>query len=172
MAKLLWVVFCERTVIDSGTNNVSLINLIEELHPARPTPEQLKEAGDRTVYAGFQCALASGWTRSKATKPEQAQIMLRLFDPKGQQCLELQQPLNLRDNPRARVVANSPGVPIVVEGLYVWRVYVRQSRRWQEVGSVPYELKYLGSAREAERLGKAARKQAAKSAEPIVVLAR
>jgi hypothetical protein len=164
MAKLSWVIFCERSVVDSATNSLSLMNIVEEIHPPAPTKEQLKEAAGRTIGAGMQCAVVSYWGRSHANKQERpSKVMLRLIDPDNAKQIEAIQELDFGNATRARLVANLQAIPAGREGTYVWRVYLRQKSRWKVVGEISYELSYLSSPAELKRLMKTARRNAAKS---------
>lgn len=169
MPNLIWAVFCERAVVDSSTNNVSLLNVIEELHPAGPTPEQIKEAAGRVIGAAFPCVLVSNWERSDLDRPEITTVRLRLVDPRGKTVIEVRQALDLKKNARARLMANLPGMPVGLEGRYLWRFHVARGPAWKDAGSLPIYLKYVESERDISRLQREAREKAATAAKPVNV---
>jgi hypothetical protein len=162
MAKLNWVIFCERAVIDSASNSLSVMNVLDEVHAMRPTADQIKAAAGRPMATALACAVVTYWERSKPKRAENGQMMLRLINPKGKTLIEsLTQSLDLRKAFRSRLIANLPALPIDSEGTYLWRVYLRSKRQWKPVGEVSFVFGYLESVAHAQRLQRAARKSAA-----------
>ena len=164
MAKLNWVVFCERAVIDSATNSLSIMNIYEELHPTPPTKEQIEAARGTTIGAALPAALVTHWERSHASRAERAtQIRLRLVAPNGSKQIEATQHLDFGSAKYARLVANLLGLPIGQEGTYLWRVHIRSGSTWKLMGQISYDLIYMNSPIELKRLIKTARARAFKS---------
>lgn len=163
MAKLVWAVFCERAVVDSATNSLTLVNTMEEIHVPKPTPESLKAAAGRplAVRAGF--SIVTNWERTKGDRGNRPlQILLRLLDPHGQKRSEGQQRLEFGKSTRGRAIANLEGLPISIEGRYVWRIYVGAANKsWKSVGEIPYALSFIKSDAELKKLTKSARRSAA-----------
>ena len=61
--KVIWAVLCQSAVIDKDTNNVSLLNVIEEVKvPAKP-PAELT-ATDLNLISPATFELVTLWTRS------------------------------------------------------------------------------------------------------------
>ena len=166
MAKLNWVIICERAVVDSASNSLSVMNVLEQVHAMRPTPDQVKAAAGRPIAAPLTCAVVTYWERSNPNRTERnSQVRLRLIDPKGKTLVESSLSLDLGKECRSRLIANLTLLPVDLAGRYVWRVYLRSKNRWQPVGEVSYELAFYASAKDVERLQKAARKSAATLAE-------
>jgi hypothetical protein len=100
MAKLNWVVICERAVIDSTTNSLSLMNVREDLHISPPSAEDVKAAAGRRLAAYIPTAIVSHWERDKHGRAErEREIKLRLVGPNRQVLLEASQVLDLRQSP-------------------------------------------------------------------------
>jgi hypothetical protein len=137
------------------------MNVIEELHPPRPTPEQLKEAGSRQIAVPFPSAIVSHWERSSVNKAESnVKVLLRLYSPGGAQILEVEQVLSLENTGRARIIANLPGVLASEAGIYTWQLLL-SGKRAKVLGEVSYEVAYIDSPADLDKLLKTARENAA-----------
>jgi len=166
MAELNWMVFCERAVVDSSSNSLSLMNILEEVHMVRPSAEQIKAAAGRRIAVPLACTVVTNWERSDPTRAEgSAKVMLRLVDPKGKALIESTLLLDLGKASRARLFVNLQAMPAETEGTYIWRVHLHGKKRWQPVGEVSYLFEYVESVADVERLQKAARRSAARFAD-------
>jgi hypothetical protein len=162
MAKLNWVIFCERSVVDSSSNSLSVMNILEEVRAMQPPVDVIKAAAGRPIGAPLSCAIVMNWERSQPNRPEGAtSVMLRLVNPKGSTLLETQLPLDLRKSLRARLTATLSVLPADLEGTYRWRVLLQRKTRWVVEGEVNYAFSFFKSAQDAERIQRAARKSAA-----------
>lgn len=169
MVKLNWAVFCERAVIDSTTNSLTLMQILDEIHPSRPPPEILKEAAGRPIAAQFTCAIVTLWERPSikdATSP--AEVKIELFDPKNNLVIQAQQMLDFKSALRSRMLANLTALPVHLEGTYVWRISLSTSRRWKPSGEISYQLSYIDSQADVDKLTKLARENAVVLSTPIV----
>jgi hypothetical protein len=162
MARLNWTVFCERAVVDSSSNNLTLIGVLEEIHFQKPTVDIIKAAAGRTLSIPVKCALVAHWERSKENKAEPVcEMLIRLFDPKNVQQLEARQFIDLKTGKRARLIANIDSLPVTTPGRYAWRVYLGSDKKgWKPVGEAAYLVGFVESPAEIEQLNKSARKQA------------
>jgi hypothetical protein len=147
MPKLVWAVFCQQAIVDQMTNNISVINQLDMLNPARP-PQLPKNATKGTgkkkagVLAGFTCSVVSVWEREKPTLSESSELRIDLLGPKRQQLGRFSAPLDLRKHRRVRQLGNMPGIPLVGEGTYRFVFRCRYGVKWRRAGEVTFEVNY------------------------------
>lgn len=139
MAKVVFVAFCQAAVIDSMTNNLSIINQFDELHPSPPPALQKKKG---VPVAALQCALASVWEREKPEISETLPVRIRLIGPNKASIPIVDTHINLKRTRRARLITNLPGLPIVGEGTYMFVYEVRFGTRWKRAGDVSFLVTY------------------------------
>ena len=99
MAKHVWSVLCRRAILDKSTNNVSLIDSLENIEfvPTKPLQE-----GRWSIFA-FETTLVSFLVRSDDNVPEQPKIRVQLVAPDGKASgQEVIATVNLSEHTRAR----------------------------------------------------------------------
>jgi hypothetical protein len=136
----VWSVLCERCIVDAQSNNMSLIQVTE----------QLNVSGDR-VRGGEQAVvpvsleLVGMWERGDYREPETGRAQLRLLDPSGTQLVgPVGISLDLTEHVRCRSRVGMSGIPITGEGRY-WFVVEQQrdpSDEWAEITRVPLQVDY------------------------------
>lgn len=133
-----WTVLCERSLIDSSTNNISLINAIEQLNVALVDPTGgLAGPG----AAAFQCSLVSLWGRQDLEIPTKAVVKFEIRDPEGVLLHESERDLDLTEKRRIRFRNNFNAFPVTVSGVYEFLVFLQvDDANWEQVASVPVEV--------------------------------
>jgi len=140
MAKIVWAVFCQSAIIDRTTNNLSIINQFDELHPTPPPTLQQKKKS--VAVAAFQCALACVWEREKPAISETVPVRIRLVGPDKRALPIAEAFVDLRKSRRSRLITNLPGLPIIGEGTYTFIYEVRFGTRWKRVTDVSISVSY------------------------------
>jgi hypothetical protein len=161
MPRFSRIVFCERFLVDATTNNVSIINLLDEIH-LRPIDEaELPNQPKGKIPAiPHPCVAAAFWDRDHREQPETVlhDVRVRLLSPRGRTLMEAAGELDLRTYPRARVVVQAPVLPIDGEGVYVWRAAIRTARgQWKNCGSYEFAVSFLRTPEDLARVNERAR---------------
>lgn len=137
MARHVWSVLCERALFEQGTQNVSLIGVIEELSLEGALPT---ERVDLPLRASF----VSYWTRDTYEATERGHSRLRLISPTNEVLVE-GRPLNvdLEGSTRAQTVSLFEMLPLQGEGTYQFAVDYRrqQESEWTERTRIPLEVR-------------------------------
>jgi len=130
----VWTVFCRRTIIDSETGQIGIIDCIDDLSIA-------PRAGQKKAFT-MDCVVATLWARSDVTKPERGRFRVRLLTPSGISLGEQQiYPLDLEQNRWLRTRMALPGLPIDGAGRYVFVTELEEEDGgWRSVARTPYEL--------------------------------
>lgn len=144
MAKTVWAVFCQSVIIDGSTNNVSIINQLDQLQTA-PPPEMPNKKG--VPLMAFQCALVCVWERDRPEISETVPIRIRLIGPDKKSLPIGVGTIDLRKNLRSRLITNLPGLPVVGEGRYTFVYEIQLGSRWKRAADVSVLILYQKATR-------------------------
>ena len=134
MVEHIWSVLCSKSLIDNETNNLSLIEIIEEL-----TVENFTKPGVTKI----DYEIVSLWHRAKAEKKGKIEYKINLVTPSGKD----------KGGPEVKCVFE-PGIqrnrskvifeafPLDELGLYRFQVLLKKSgSKYLKVASIPITIK-------------------------------
>ena len=141
--KVIWAVLAEGSSVDRDTNNVSLFNVVEEMHvPAPPEP-----ADDDDLIPGVpvRLVLMILFSRSMIGEGERHEARLVLEMPNGRVAeTNPGMEVDLETANRARHRINLGMIPIAGEGVYGFRIQQSdENGDWQLMCEVPLQVNYL-----------------------------
>ena len=141
--KVIWAVLCESSSIDQETNNVSLFNILEEMHFLEP-PHQDMTQGNVTV-APFRFILIALFSRSDVNRGERSVARLVIASPGGLDSDTLPEfEVDLESAHRNRTRLNFGGFPLKGEGEYSFQIQTPdQGGDWQVLFELPLQVGYL-----------------------------
>lgn len=142
MADLMWALICYKASLDKETNQVSLLDVLEELTLAGDPTSTIAE-GEKIAIAQHM-EFATLWKRTEFEKPEVGVAMkLEIIAPSGKTLVaSAELPLRLDTARRYRGIIRMEGLPFEGFGFYQFRLLGKHGEEnWQEVTSVPLELK-------------------------------
>ena len=79
--KTNWAVIAENSAIDRDTNNISLFNVIEEVHI--PEPPEPRDDGDQLSVVALRFVFVALFARSEAGTGEKKEVRLTIALPDG-----------------------------------------------------------------------------------------
>lgn len=143
MATLRWAVCFQRAIIDSATQNLSLIDHLERITlPHAPPPVD----GARPLLP-FKFCLVTIWDRSKPELAERGEMRVRLLGPDGEELAKATVPIDLMSGSSARNFVNLPGLPLAGAGRYTFEVCQKVDEEWQDESARPhFEVVYSPDA--------------------------
>ena len=132
MIEHIWTVICSRSIIDSETNNISLLETLEQL--TIESPIESNEAA--TISVGFE--IVSYWVRSNAEVGAKGRGNIVLENPAGASVNEIPFEIDLDSYPRLRTRIKFFGFP-ATPGRYNFSVQVStdEQTEWASVVKVP-----------------------------------
>ena len=142
--KIVWAVLCENSVIDRDTNNVSLINVLEQMQLVAEPPvlSEAEPIPESRVPAQMQMVILS--ERSDMSVPERGRCRLRLITPDGKESHPSEFEVDLTKTLRHRFRMNFQGIPITSQGRYMFTVDVKaETGHWIESFEVPLEVSII-----------------------------
>jgi hypothetical protein len=130
MIEHIWTIVCRVTCIDRFSNNVSLIEVVEQL---RATP-----VDDTEEHVPAQLDIVTLWSRSNDNVPTRGAARTRLVAPGGEELLNVEYEVDLTNHPRARNRGRIVGFPVTASGKYEFRTERRlEDGGWETLGTYP-----------------------------------
>ena len=128
----IWTVICEKSITDSRSNNISLINIMEQI---RVAPKE----DIRGIL--LELEVVSLWCRSDADQPETGHTRTILCSPIGDELAQSELiTIDLTKYQRIRASWKFIGLPYSDDGRYHFVVQRQIDDQWQTVATVPLEI--------------------------------
>lgn len=138
MPKHIWSVLCYKGCLDQYTNQVSLLDVIENisLRPTGPAPSG-------NVHIPIQMNLVSLWMRSDLNSPETFETRIIVKAPDGFEHPSNELVADLQTHTRIRTFRRFEILPYRGPGLYEFIVEYRgtASDAWNSVVAVPLDVR-------------------------------
>lgn len=140
MADHIWTVLCKEAIIDGDSNNVSLINVLEQVVMIAPPKVQGQEES-LPEHIPLSMSLVTLWARSELGKKEIFESRTILKSPAGKMLSTQEHSINLKTHVRFRVRTNINIVGFAGFGRYLFLVQKKTSSgKWSRVASVPLDV--------------------------------
>lgn len=139
--KVHWAIICQNSIIDRSSNNVSLFNIIEEIHvAAQPIEDPLiQEPLPGMIPSLFQFVIL--FARSDDNSPEKTRGRLRITRPDSTEASSQEFEVDLTKFLRNRVTLALAGLPIIGEGEYSLVVEgMNQPSEWSHLFTLPLRV--------------------------------
>ena len=144
MIEHVWTVLCRRSVVDSDTNSISLIESVESIQFGLDKPK------DAPTPAGLplELELVTLWIRSDRRVPEHSQyrVFVQLPDESEREAGE-SVIIDLREFERLRARVRFDGIPFVGPGRYRFVVQLQEGEAWTTVARVPLDIEETAPSR-------------------------
>lgn len=148
----IWSVLCQTSLIDIDTNNLSLLNIVEQLTVSSvpqitPTVKDglkvQKKGGVESHNIPVSLEITSFFQRRDLGTGElKSDAMLTLLDPKGKILKEnMFQIVFPNGSKRLRFRAKLNGIPITTPGEYRFLLKIKDGKNFREVSSLPVDIK-------------------------------
>lgn len=148
MARLVWAVFCGRSLIDSETNTASLIDVLENIAISYSSPDGPDVPPPPSFPLGETSRLVSSWVRDDQETPERAELKIILHTPAGN-AHEAPQiiPIDLESVDKFRAMMNFGVLPNEGSGRYEFEVLVKSSEsdEWVSASRTPIDVTIAAS---------------------------
>jgi len=133
----VWTVLCSHAVIDKGSNNVSLLDVVEQLNIRdEPSPE-----------GGilFSLDLMTLWARACLDRSAQGRGRVTFLSPSGEvKEGPFEYDIDLSEHKRNRSTGRFRSLHISGSGRHVFRVELRNEgeTEWRQVADIPLEINF------------------------------
>lgn len=141
MATHVWSLLCRQPIVDAFTKTLTIVEVLEEIQigfeaVGGPLPRPLP-------MPVIDLVIVSMWMRSGAA-PEETRFRARFVAPSGKPLGQIEQPISLKDHPRARHMLHARRLPVPESGAY--RIEIQEptkAGRWKTVATLPLDVKVL-----------------------------
>jgi hypothetical protein len=143
MIEHIWTVICQSSIIDKDTNNISLINILEQL---TLTPPKIDE-GKGAILGNFE--IVTFWSRTNLEKPATGNARIVLYQPSGEIVEQTdsnkrgpEYTIDLTVFQRVRSRFKFNGIPFLGAGVYQFGIEYKNEGEedWKEVAKVPIQI--------------------------------
>lgn len=139
MATHIWTVLCSKTLVDQLTNNVSLIETIEQVSvPENTDPNENK-------LLPLEHEVVSFLVRSNLDEPEKVSVRANLETANGDVLRGGQTEVDLTVSTRARSIMKFGILPVHGPGIYYFVIETlnEDTQDWLPVTRIPLQVVYL-----------------------------
>lgn len=134
MPKLLWSLCCEKPIIDSKTNSLSLIGILEQINVPRVP-----------IVVAMMLSVVSLWQKDDAYKKKEETFKhrIKIELPLGTTVISPieYQTIIPNDKVRIRTLNGIAGIPVNKEGILYFIIELCSDDKWQEKQKIPVEIK-------------------------------
>jgi len=142
VAEHIWSILSEKTVIDSGSNLLSIFDVLEQVNLSGAGPQEYKKGDSFLIPIRF--SLASLWVRSDSEKPEKVKTRINIVAPDKKTLASQEIEIDLTKKRRGRGILNSKNLFFNGPGIYQFKVDIEKKKgkgkSWKNVASVPLEV--------------------------------
>lgn len=139
--KHIWSVLCQKSVIDSETNLISLIDCLEEFNLTIDINKSDNQIPNKLPPLPINFQIVSYWLIDNTDK--KLKIKIELLDPDNKKINELNGNFELKEKfLRYRTRINFQGLPVTKGGRYLFKIYrVEENEILKEVSELPLDVK-------------------------------
>lgn len=136
----VWSILCEKSIIDSESNNLSLTNVLEEIQ-ITPKEKTAIDSEEKIVPINFE--FVTMWRRIGEGEVKEP-IKIEIVDPNGRVIQSADAQIDLaRSLNRMRFRFRFNGMKATVPGDYCFVVKLKQGNIYKEVGKTYLEVKIV-----------------------------
>ena len=142
MINHIWSVICKKSIVDSQTNIISLLEIIEVLDVNVVLPPNLDPKSNINIPIEFE--FVTMWQRDFVNKEENFDTQIVVTDPKGTQLNAINGKMNMPINMmRLRSITRISGLGLTDSGNYTLFLKMKQQndKNYKAVTAIPLEVK-------------------------------
>lgn len=150
MAKLIWAVLCETSIIDKQSNSVSLISVSEKITiEAKHDTEDSEDIAVLNIPVPLDQTLVTFLRRDDLEIPEKdVELITQIIGPKGDVVREIQHKIDLVESSKVRQIMHFREFSMKRgPGIYWFRTRLKsksaKSSRWNTVSEIPFEVEII-----------------------------
>lgn len=143
MIKHIWSVLCRRSITDKETNNISILNVFEQLEVNATIKKDEKKKLEQ-VNIPIEYEIVSMWFRENSNEKIKADVEIVVINPNGKTektfLQKFEMPPGMR---RMRSKIRIFGLTINNSGDYIFRIRIKEAnqKEYQDVTNLPLEVK-------------------------------
>lgn len=132
--KHIWSVVCSKSITDVNSNNVSLVEVIEQVQFVQT---KKRDKGTDEAFTPVIVEWVSLWMRTDIETSEVGDARDIVLSPSGKKILERKYQVNLENHKRSRQTRRIRLPLIIEDGMHLLRTQVKLNNNWKTVSDVP-----------------------------------
>jgi hypothetical protein len=143
MLKHIWSVLCSRSIIDIESNNISLIDVVEQVEITRNPISKDVSQKDEKLTIPLTFTLVNFWSRVSKEESFKGFLELDFIDPTDTILTTISYAFDVKENNRRmRTRTIMAGLPVTEGGIYKFRTKVKFSETdaYSIVNELPLEV--------------------------------
>jgi hypothetical protein len=138
--KHIWSILCKESVIDRNTNNISILNVLEEMILLPPSREVM-EKSKKPIKIPLKLELVSLWEDKKRSREKKLDVRIEKYGPGKEMISVFERKIPIpKDKKRLRTIVKIMGFGFTKPGTYLFRVRVKTKKRYKLVAELPLEV--------------------------------
>ena len=142
--KVIWAILSENAIVDRQSNNISLIEVIDELTVPVPPPQVVSQSGEQ-LQIPFSFCLSILFARTDIGVAEKGRYSVTIIGPDGVKSESRELDVDLMENLRSRSIGRMGEfpLPLTVEGQYSFKIDVKSvDSDWKEAFELPLRVNF------------------------------
>lgn len=137
MAKHIWSIISEQSIVDMQSKKLSLINALEELH----IRSKSEPTSDEWINIPIKACFTSYLSRSNDEEPERFSVRLRVKSPDNREYKTVEsENVDLETHKRTRHIMFLQSIPYCVPGEYSYILELGSDGNYQEAATIPLDI--------------------------------
>lgn len=132
--KNVWSILCQKAHIDSRTNLISLLDVLEQINIE--LKEKLPSNSKKPLLFPISTTFASYWQILPEYKNKQIDMIVKICSPDGD-ILGSSELKFKTEKDYHRTLVDFPQLPITTAGLYLFEVYIKYGKEEKKICTVP-----------------------------------
>lgn len=141
MIEHIWSILCQKSVIDNDTNNLSLIDTLEELTVGLKVQSGIAIAEEVNVPIPYE--VVSFWVRDDSSATINPLLRLELFNPSNKKTKTFEHKIEFpKGTKRLRSRLKIIGIGVTIPGTYKFVVSIKEeeSKSFMKVAEIPLDV--------------------------------
>ncbi|MCK5054012.1 MAG: hypothetical protein KAR65_07020 [Anaerolineales bacterium] len=140
----IWSVPCSHAVIDKDSNNVSLLNIIEQI--------RIPEAPREDTFLPIPLDVMTLWARENPNVPVTGNSRIKFVSPTGNILGAFEAVIDLSTHERLRAKLTFQGLKLIDSGNYKFLVEQKSegATRWKKVAEIPLRVMFSEPSEESD----------------------
>lgn len=135
----IWSIVCQKSIIDTDTNLISIIDSIEGF--GVNLNKNIIKKQDEVTNISINFELVSFWFDATVDMDRKQQTKIELYDAQNNKIKEYQNDFTIpKSLKRMRSRMKISGFPFTVAGDYTFKIKIKEGDKYKEVATIPVEI--------------------------------
>jgi len=147
MIKHIWSVLCQQSIVNRDSNNISLIEVIEQLSIEGRVIESESEK-PKLLPLSFN--IVSMWIRENLDEPADSKANVIFLSPRDKELSRKEVHIDLSEYQRFRTISRINGLPFSGYGQYKFVIKVLNEGDWKTVATLPLSILAIKKSKDSK----------------------